>query len=382
MAQNDEQIKIELLGNVFPFTFVLNTNGIITFATSSISRHVVSSGDNFFNAVTVEAPKISDLNVVNLSSGKMITFLVNKTGLRIKGVFVELNSNSYCFMGAVCLSSADEVIKFGLKLNDFTAFESVFDNLLLLQVQQKTIADLKAAQKELISERAKSIQNAKLVSLGEMSAGIAHEINNPLAVIQAKANLLLRQLSEPEKVQDAVARINKACSRIAKIINGLQKFSRSGATVSYEILSVSKIINEALVLTESNAKRFSVPIQTEFLNEHAILCNDVEIEQVFINLINNSIDAVKLLDEKWIHISVESKDSFVVVRFKDSGPGIPKGLHDKLFQPFFTTKPVGEGTGLGLSITKGILDEHKATILIDETCANTCFEIRFQKSEK
>ena len=97
------------------------------------------------------------------------------------------------------------------------------------------------------------------------------------------------------------------------------------------------------------------------------------------NLINNSIDAVKETPEKWIKVEIYDESQTVVLRIIDSGSGIPENLRAKLFDPFFTTKPVGKGTGLGLSITKGILDEHKATIAVVDDVPNTCFEIKFPK---
>ena len=111
-----------------------------------------------------------------------------------------------------------------------------------------------------------------------------------------------------------------------------------------------------------------------------ILCDEVEIEQVLVNLVNNAIDAVKDQPKKWVKVSLSDDAESVVLRVTDSGPGIPDSVRDKLFEPFFTTKSVGEGTGLGLSITKGILDEHKATIAVVTDSPNTCFEIKFARA--
>lgn len=104
-------------------------------------------------------------------------------------------------------------------------------------------------------------------------------------------------------------------------------------------------------------------------------------EQVFVNLINNAIDAVTSLSEKWVTIQLQEMDGRAVLRIRDSGPRIRPEIQQKLFQPFFTTKPVGQGTGLGLSIVKGILDEHQATIELVADDPHTCFEIRFPKVE-
>jgi len=113
-----------------------------------------------------------------------------------------------------------------------------------------------------------------------------------------------------------------------------------------------------------------------------ILCNEIEIEQVLVNLINNAIDAVKDADKKSVEIHIQEDQEALVLRVSDSGSGVSESIESKIFDPFFTTKIVGEGTGLGLSITKGILDEHQATIALDRSSSNTCFEIRFKKFKK
>ena len=107
------------------------------------------------------------------------------------------------------------------------------------------------------------------------------------------------------------------------------------------------------------------------------MCDEIEIEQVLVNLINNGIDAVKNLPEKWVRVTIFEDPTQVILQISDSGSGIPEKIRHRLFDPFFTTKGVGEGTGLGLSIAKGILDEHHATISVLAEAPHTCFEIRF-----
>jgi signal transduction histidine kinase len=229
-------------------------------------------------------------------------------------------------------------------------------------------------------ERLKSTQNAKLASLGEMSAGIAHEINNPLAIISGAVGLLSKFLDNPEKLSSKVETIKKSCDRIARIVKGLQKFSRSGDAASRQPHVLSKIVNEATYLTEIKSKLHSTPVTTDCKTDAYVFCNEVEIEQVLVNLISNAIDAVKTRPDKWVKVALYDDDNSVVLRVTDAGPGIPENVRAKLFDPFFTTKKVGEGTGLGLSITKGILDEHKATITVVADSPNTCFEIRFTRA--
>jgi two-component system cell cycle sensor histidine kinase/response regulator CckA len=234
---------------------------------------------------------------------------------------------------------------------------------------------------ELNQERAKSIQMAKLASLGEMSAGIAHEVNNPLAIISGSLPLLTRFKDDKEKFDSRVEIIKKATLRIEKIINGLKKFSRSDEKVIYKKEQLNEILVDSIVLTESKAKRNETIVTLESTEKLEIDCDGVEIEQVIINLINNSIDAVKDQNEKWVKLNYSKSGNNIILHVMDSGSGISEELETKIFNPFITTKPVGEGTGLGLSISKGILDNHSTTIKLNRSFKNTCFEIVFPISK-
>jgi PAS domain S-box-containing protein len=228
-------------------------------------------------------------------------------------------------------------------------------------------------------ERQKAIRNAKLASLGEMAAGIAHEINNPLAVIEASAFLLPRCREDEEKFDGRIEAIRKGTERIARIVKGLRKFSRSSENVVHQPERISELLAEALVLTEARAKRHSVSLEADCTTSASIVCDGVEIEQVLVNLINNAIDAVSEREERWVRVRVEEQDSRVELSVTDSGGGISSEVERRLFEPFFTTKPVGEGTGLGLSISKGILEDHGASIALDRTSPNTRFVISFSR---
>lgn len=236
-------------------------------------------------------------------------------------------------------------------------------------------------QKELALERIKTIQQAKLASLGEMSAGIAHEINNPLAIISGTAPLLRKYKNDEAKLESKIETIVKSTERIAKIVRGLKKFSRTSEGGCFKREKLNQVIAESLILTEAKSNRYSTPVKIDVPDYLEIHCDQIEIEQVFVNLINNGIDAVKTLQDKWISIKAFEENQQVVVQVTDSGHGISSDIEEKLFQPFYTTKIVGEGTGLGLSISKGILDGHKASISINRNFKNTCFEIRFPKAE-
>jgi|GEM_PF-3128746 len=243
------------------------------------------------------------------------------------------------------------------------------------------ITDEIKVKEELELERAMRMQNAKLASLGEMSAGVAHEINNPLAIISGSVGLLSKFSDNPEKFAAKIEAIRKSCDRIDRIVGGLRKFSRSGEKSNFKNHELSKIVQDAFILIDAKSKRHSTSVTLDSNSCSYVLCDDVEIEQVLVNLINNAIDAVKIQPEKWIKVSLFDDAHSVVLRVTDSGPGIPDSVRHRIFDPFFTTKKVGEGTGLGLSITRGILDGHKATITVVPDSPNTCFEIRFPKVE-
>lgn len=236
-------------------------------------------------------------------------------------------------------------------------------------------------EQSLQQERAKSMHSAKLASLGEMAAGVAHEINNPLAVISGNVSLLSKFREDPEKFLAKTETIIRSTERIAKIVKGLRKFSRTSNGETKKPEPLAGIISEALTMTEAKANRWSAQIQVSNKTLKFIQCDALEIEQVLINLVNNSIDAVKNLKDKWIKINTFDEGDSVVLQVVDSGPCIDAQVEQKLFQPFFTTKVVGEGTGLGLSITKGILDQHQATIKLNRKFSTTCFEIRFPEAK-
>lgn len=246
-----------------------------------------------------------------------------------------------------------------------------------IRAEKKRQEEAAKVAEQLELERAKTLHSAKLASLGEMAAGVAHEINNPLAIIAGTVPLLAKYRSDQAKHAAKLETITKSVERIEKIVKGLRKFSRSAASTEFSVESLLSIISEVLILTGPKSKRHSAEIITDVAGHLEIFCDRAEIEQVLVNLVNNAIDAVRGLDERWVQIKGFEEDSQIVIQIIDSGKGISPEVERKLFQPFFTTKAAGEGTGLGLSISKGILTNHKASLVLNRSVKNTCFEIRF-----
>ena len=261
-----------------------------------------------------------------------------------------------------------------------TLMKMEIDHQPFLQATVIDTTELRNIEKEKETMKIQLIQASKLASLGEMAAGIAHEINNPLAIISGAVDLLPSLKDNPDKYFEKNETIQRAVKRIAKIVSGLQKFSRTSNQNYFGTASLSNIVKEVLTLTAMKSQRHATPINVDFQAEGIIRCDEVEIEQVIINLVNNAIDAVKEFSERWVKVEIYEVAESVILRISDSGHGIPDTIQQKLFDPFFTTKRVGAGTGLGLSISKGILDAHGATITVVPDLPNTCFEIRFKKN--
>ena len=235
-----------------------------------------------------------------------------------------------------------------------------------------------SAQKEI---QKKMIESSKMSSLGEMAGGIAHEINNPLAVIHGKSAQLKKALLHPdidiEKVRSGLEIIEATTLRISKIVKGLRSFSRNSERDPMEPVLISTVISETLELCLERFKHHGVEIQVHGDTALTVQGRPAALSQVLMNLLSNALDAVQLCSEKWVHIEARSEArSELILAVMDSGPGIPDAVAARMMQPFFTTKDINKGTGLGLSISLGIVSEHQGTLTYDASSPHTRFVIR------
>lgn len=237
------------------------------------------------------------------------------------------------------------------------------------------ITDKKIAEEQLQN-------SAKMSSLGEMASGVAHEINTPLTVIQLKidqlSDLLADQdsMSSAEKAQKVIEDIDATVKRISKIIQGLRVFARDSKNDSMVNYPVNNIVQETLDLCHERMKQKGITVDFTHTKEVKIMCRPTEISQVLLNLLNNSVDAIENLSERWIKINIDVLAGKLELSVIDSGKGLSKEINAKIMQPFFTTKEVGKGTGLGLSISRGIVKSHSGDLFTDSYCENTKFVIR------
>jgi signal transduction histidine kinase/HAMP domain-containing protein len=225
------------------------------------------------------------------------------------------------------------------------------------------------------------IQSSKMASLGEMAGGIAHEINNPLAIIKLAAAQLQKflEFEKPnfDNTKQAILRIDNTVDRISKIVQGLRVFSRDGRSDPFEDVSVAILLENTLSFCNERFKYHSVKLIKDHPVEDLVFeGRQVEISQVLLNLLNNATDAIESLEDKWIQIAVKTQGKYLEMRIIDSGNGIPIDIQEKMFQPFFTSKEIGKGTGFGLSLSQTIIKGHKGELLFDKEHINTCFILR------
>lgn len=237
-----------------------------------------------------------------------------------------------------------------------------------------------------ITERKKMenamIQMEKMASLGEMSAVVAHEINNPLAIIQLSVKSVKKELRKAncnlEYLDNKIEKVMTSINRISKMLRGLKTFSRSSDKEELAQIHLKTFVEEVLSFTKCKCLNDGILLKVEEIPDIEIECRPDQLSQVIVNLLNNAYDAVLGLDEKWIEFQVEADFSKneLVCSVKDSGRGIPQSVADKMLNPFFTTKEVGKGTGLGLSISKAIIEEHNGILYLDSKGPNTLFVFR------
>ena len=227
----------------------------------------------------------------------------------------------------------------------------------------------------------KALAQDKLASLGEIATGVSHEINQPLSyikiILESTLNdLANNQLDTTELNEDFLESLRQI-GKITNIISHLRTFGRNDVT-SFSPVSLPWVLEDTMILMHKRLQVKNISMNKD-IAEHLpmIYGNHVILEQVFINLLQNSLDALEEKGKGEIELHMSLDGSEVVVSFSDNGTGMPPEVQEKIFEPFYTTKGVGQGTGIGLSIVYGIIQEHQGTITCEsKEGQGTAFEIR------
>ncbi|MEM9917617.1 MAG: tetratricopeptide repeat protein [Bacteroidota bacterium] len=276
---------------------------------------------------------------------------------------------------------------------------------------EKVLQDKEHLLKELQSTQTQLIQAEKMASLGQLTAGIAHEINNPINFIVSNVKALrldfedisvilqlifklpekpteeqIQELTQKcveldipfiyEEVGQLIGGIERGADRTGKIIEGLKTFSRSKGD-QFEKADIHKGIDSTLVIL-GNKIGSKIKVEKTYSDLPLVECQIGKLNQVFMNILNNAVQAIQDNDppEGSIHISTQHKDEKVFIGIRDTGKGMTTKTIEKIFDPFFTTKEIGKGTGLGLAISYGIIADHNGQIEVESTPGKgTSFQI-------
>jgi C4-dicarboxylate-specific signal transduction histidine kinase len=246
---------------------------------------------------------------------------------------------------------------------------------------RKTTEEMQRREQELREKQEQLVQAGKLATLGELTTGVAHELNNPLNNIGLFVGNVIDLIELGETDKERVLRyLNNAMQQVRKateIISHLRTFGRA-APVSRQRVSVKQVIDGALSLMQEQLRLRDITVELNLCAEDvAVIGNPIQLEQVFLNLLTNARDALADAAQMSIDITCAVEADHVRIAVSDTGPGIPAGFEDRVFDPFYTTKDVGAGTGLGLSITYGIIKDHEGTISVDNRPGQgACFVIQ------
>lgn len=245
---------------------------------------------------------------------------------------------------------------------------------------QKLDNHCEITESELTQVKTAALKNAKAATLGDLVGGIAHEVNNPLTVLQLRSEQLLELVESNEIKKEffvkSLTSIGHTVTKISGIINGLRSFAKSDSSDPLAFRSVKDIADSTFALLSNRFHSHGVKLEVTCPQDFQLQCCSAELSQVFIHLVNNAFEAVSDLEEKWVHVEI-SADAFTVT---DSGTGIEESIQTQISVPFFTTKINSHKVGLGLSIANQIVESYGGTLTIDTHSPNTKFVARFKPS--
>jgi C4-dicarboxylate-specific signal transduction histidine kinase len=232
-----------------------------------------------------------------------------------------------------------------------------------------TTEEISRREQELRDKQEQLVQAGKLATLGELTTGVAHELNNPLNNIGLFLGNLLDRLEmgshDPEILRRDLTRSLQQVRKATEIIDHLRTFGRA-APMTREQVSLNEVVRSAASLLQEQFRLRDIQLTLDLdACDARVLANAIQLEQVVMNLLTNARDAVSGSERKTIRVRTGKRGHQATIEVEDSGHGVPVDLEQRVFDPFFTTKEVGEGTGLGLSIVYGILKDHEGSISIE-----------------
>jgi len=315
-----------------------------------------------------------------------------------KSLFIPLNDSFQPFKQVLIVPIGSEgkttaIVEYYFLESKIPSLFKDITNLELIQVEINRQLDFCLIHERERDQVVQLAQASRLSSLGAMAGGIAHEINNPVTIIMGMLKMTIKELASDkplnrEKVSGILEKARQYTERISKIVKGIRALSRDGSRDPFIQSKVQDIVDNTFGLCEASIQTNSIQLSYDLEDPDMVIdCRPVQISQVLLNLINNSLDAIGDKKDPWIHVSVKKfNDELIEFSVTDSGEGIPENIANQLMQPFFTTKGAGKGTGLGLSISQEIIKAHFGKFALDRDFPNTRFYLQIpidqSKSEK
>lgn len=245
-------------------------------------------------------------------------------------------------------------------------------------------SEIKSLYELVTRQKAELIESAKFVAIGTLASGMAHEINNPLAVIdgiQRRVLVMIKKGMDQEKLRELMGTMGLMVQRIAGITKGMLEYSREGAKDECIPVNLKDVMEKSLNMCHQRLDKCHIHVQMPEIVDFCVEVRPMQIAQILMHLINNSQDAILHANEKWIRIEVTADETRIYLSVMDSGPGIAPEIANRIMEPFFTTKPVGAGVGLGLSIAKGIAESHQGKLYLDTYAPHTRFVLELPKQQ-
>lgn len=259
------------------------------------------------------------------------------------------------------------------QIKQFSAYRKDLIQLFTYQIELETKnQELSDSKNTIMDQTIKLIHTSRLAILGEMSTGIAHEINNPLTIISASVQILNR-LGENDKLETGHVirysqKISRSVERISKIVKGLKHFATQSDSIPKDDVAIQEILDETTQFCTEHLENLGIKLKLEDVPPLKLHCRSIQISQVLINLLKNASDALaeETKDhEKWISINFKQDAEYFYFIISNGGDKIPSMIAEKIFHPFFTTKEKEKGTGLGLSISHTIMKDHGGDLYYD-----------------
>jgi signal transduction histidine kinase len=259
--------------------------------------------------------------------------------------------------------------------NDDVEFMSILGNQISVSIENTRLYEAeRLLSRQLRETQDQLLQSERLAALGEMSAKVAHEINNPLGIIKNYLHLTASSVDENNDAKKYTNIVEEEINRIARIVKELLEFHRPHR-VEMEPTDIAKLINDLIELMERQFDTANITCKKNFNENYpTVMASSENLKQVFLNIIINAYDAME--NGGTLGISIKQDKDQLLINICDTGPGIPPELIPRIFEPFFTTKEQGKGTGLGLSVCYGIIKSHNGSIIFENTDEGGCFEIR------